>query len=389
MRLGILSPAFPPFPCAESDYVFRLACGLRERGAHVTVATSVVTARRTSSFSVVPARGTLSLVRDLMNAEIESLLVPFQPWLFREVPFYRRAIRLYHFLKPSVPLTLLIYNPEPLLNKHSSWHALLPSFSRIVLLSERHRLKFCQKFPSLRQRAFVIAPFSLAPVRPPFSKDQAREKLALGSDEFWWVSLGFLFPGKGIETLLKAFGPLAKKQPQARLAIIGGEMSQSYSSWTDFARWLRHIATSLGVSDKIRWVGGFDGDKGFPQDWLTASDSAVLPFDVGIGTNNSSVATITGFSLPIVSTRGQFLDPEFWEEKNCLLVPPHDSAALGLAMNRTMTDAELREQLAQGSRLLSAQTFDSRTNFDYWHQFLHRPKPVVPAARNQWVPRYT
>ena len=54
------------------------------------------------------------------------------------------------------------------------------------------------------------------------ARREGRRLLGVTHDEFVLVYFGYLYPGKGIETLLQAFG-LVAQQHKCRLVMIGGD----------------------------------------------------------------------------------------------------------------------------------------------------------------------
>ncbi len=354
MKLGILSPAFPPLPCAESEFVLLLAEGLRARGNDVRVFSE-------PSF--------FTLLSQLLATEPSTLLVAYQPWLFKKYPAFERALRVFHALKPRVPLQLVYFNPSA--KWRGEWATLFPSFTTIHVLSERHRLAFASRFPALTSRTVVTPVFSLAPAAPGLvSRREAKAKLGISSS-YLWVSLGYLYPGKGIEVLLRAFALSLMSFPDSRLVVVGGRMAADFSGWTDFSKWLQLLAETLGIADRVSWVSDFKRDA-FPTLWFQAADGAVVPGDVGVGSNNSAVATICDFGLPLVAFRGEFLDPEFEDGHNCLLAAQRSSPALAAAMGRVQSDEGLRQTLSWGSELLAKRVFSRGLALDNWNAILHR-----------------
>lgn len=375
MKLGILSPAFPPVPCAESEFVFLLAEGLSARGNQVHVFSPLATPapERSTRFTVTKAVSFFETVSALLAADLTTLLVPYQPWLFQKNSAYRIALKVFHALRPGVALHLLYFNPAA--NYQEEWSQ-FPLFTTIHVLSERHRLAFAARFPALEKRLIVTPVFSLAPpVTPLLTRAEAKAELGLPPSKFLWVSLGYLFPGKGVETLLRALARLTEVSlADTHLAVVGGTMAPEFSGFKDFLQWLRLIAESLGVADRVTWVTDFKSES-FPTRWLQAADSAAVPLDVGLGSNHSSVATLCGFGIPLVSFRGDFLDPEFEDRRNCLLAEQRSSVSLAAAMGQLQAEADLRQTLAQGAARLGRTIFSREAALDNWNTILHRSMP--------------
>lgn len=56
--------------------------------------------------------------------------------------------------------------------------------------------------------------------------------------------------------------------------------------------------------------------------------------------------------LPVVTTRGEYLDNRFVDGENMYLVPPGDSEKLADAFVELSSHPSLRERLAQGAKAL-------------------------------------
>jgi glycosyltransferase involved in cell wall biosynthesis len=88
---------------------------------------------------------------------------------------------------------------------------------------------------------------------------QVRGELGL-TDEFLWCAAGRLEPVKDYPTMLKAFSGLPDT---ARLVVAGGGAQEEA---------LRRLAESLGIGQRVRWLG-FEPDV---RRWLQAADGFVL-----------------------------------------------------------------------------------------------------------------
>lgn len=362
MRVGILSAAFPPYPCAESEFVFQLAEGLAVRGMGVTVLTPHSSAN-SPDFEVKKTGAFLGTLSTLLNAECDAVIVPYQPWLFRD-RWWKKTLRTFRRLRPGVALHLLYMNPAS--DPGHEWSD-FSLFEQILVLSERHRLAFLGRFPHLSARTSVVPCFSLAP-----------PESALGNhpqDPFRWITVGYLYPGKGIELLLRAFAQVRAKRPQTRLTVVGGTMATDYSRWTSLRRWLELQAEALGVASAVEWISDF-AQRDFPTAKFETAGAGVLPGVVGIGANNTAVSTLAQFALPLVGFRGDFLDPQFEEGHNCLLAQQVSSSALAAAMWRVQSDDALRERLKGGAARLFKHHFSKAAAMEAWISILRRSKSL-------------
>src|SRR5262249_51996243 len=147
---------------------------------------------------------------------------------------------------------------------------------------------------------------------------------------------GYLYPGKGIETLFQAVSPLGSRS--FRLVLIGGanEVVLKEMKRPDYVAELKELAGRLGISDKVSWSGYYPTESDRASLYLRGADACALPFDAGVYLNNSSFAAAAAHGLPIVTTRGEIVEAPFRDRENVLLTPPKDPQALSAAIERLM-----------------------------------------------------
>ena len=232
---------------------------------------------------------------------------------------------------------------------HPIYGTLLRDSSRIIALSARHLDAFAMADSGVRAKAEVIPAPSFVRISNEgagSARRRGREVLGLQEHEIAIIYYGFLYPLKGVETLITAFGQLPGN---TRLLIVGATEDEVY------ARSLRELSHKAGRADRILWIGHCDDEKS--SLYLYAADICVLPFNVGVRLNNSSFAAAAAHSLPIVSTRGEMLEEPFIDGENVRLCPPKDPAALAEAINELIRSPELRSRLRSGVHRLMEQCF--------------------------------
>ena len=188
---------------------------------------------------------------------------------------------------------------------------------------------------------------------------------------------GYVYPGKGVETLLRAFHAVARDVPNARLALVGGYLDVPFGriKSKDYYRMVRALPEKLGISDRVIWTGGFDWDSEAGSQYLFAGDACVLPLDWGITLNNSSLAAATTHGLPVIGTEVPGRPDEVLEHgQNVYLCPPSNPAALADAMTQLIRDEAFRERLRRGSCAL-AEAWHS------WPTMTERLVEILTAAR--------
>jgi glycosyltransferase involved in cell wall biosynthesis len=176
-------------------------------------------------------------------------------------------------------------------------------------------------------------------VRIPNGVDVVRfapaENRADGSALQGVLFLGRLDPQKGVETLLHAWAEVAPRLPAARLRIAGAGPQ---------AGRLQALTSRLGLTSSVEFAGVVSD----PERHLRQAAVFVLPsWHEGLP-NSLLEAMATG--LPCVATAiGGTLDV-VTDERDALLIPPGDAAALAKGLLRVLTDGELAMRLATTAR---------------------------------------
>ena len=237
---------------------------------------------------------------------------------------------------------------------------LLRDSDEVIVLSERHEARLTRLHPAVARKCVFIPP-------PPIVKMCAaadggprragRERLGVTPDDFLLVYFGYIYPNKGLETLLRAFRLVRSRGESARLVIAGGVPAHLYEERLSYLKELEELAAALGLENELVWTGHCDWDGDEASLYLHAADVCVLPFDDGVSMNNSTFAAAAAHGRPIISTRGKTLEQFFLHGENVFLCPPRDPEALAVAIETVMDQPELRGRLASGASELSREWF--------------------------------
>jgi colanic acid/amylovoran biosynthesis glycosyltransferase len=156
---------------------------------------------------------------------------------------------------------------------------------------------------------------------------------------------------KGIDILLRAVAEQSLSDPGIAVEIVGGG---------ELADDLRLLAASLGVSDRVRFLGPLDS---------TGVDAAyrrcsmfVLACRVGGDGDRDGMPTVLleamARALPVVSTDLIGIPEIVRDGITGLLVPADDSAALAVAIGKLRRDPELADALGAAARQMVADEFE-------------------------------
>jgi glycosyltransferase involved in cell wall biosynthesis len=388
VRVLVISAAFPPMRAGEATNAYHVCQRLSRRGLDVHVLTSVghdavsdpgitVHARmRSWSWSEAPR-----LVDCVRRITPDAVYLVYLGWTYGRQFMSTFIPTLAKRAAPRAPFVTRFENVAGAGPQSNGWMSrairkgvalldrrghvdyefgtLLRDSDAIVLLSSRHEAIVEERLPGAARKCRVIPPPSNMCMSPDDAATRARGRRALGAepDDFVVAYIGFLYPGKGVETLLAAAGALRTERPKLRLAIIGGALESLKTEYPDRANYVEELhgrASELGIADRIAWTGEYSFDDDRASVYLRSADACVLPFDTGVKMNNSSFSSAAAHGLPIVTTRDDRLEPQFIDEENVLLCPPKSPEAVAGAIRRLMGDAPLRGRLAAGARRFAA-----------------------------------
>jgi glycosyltransferase involved in cell wall biosynthesis len=234
---------------------------------------------------------------------------------------------------------------------------LLRDSDSIVVLSGAHEEVIEKVHPGVGRKCLLIPP----PANMCMSRDdretreRGRKTLGAAPDDFLLSYIGFIYPGKGLDTLLRAFREVAKERPNVRLAMIGGSLGREFPDQPNYLERMQALAKELGVEDKVVWTGEYFWDREDASVYLRASDACVLPFENGVFLNNSSFSSAANHGLPVITT--QPAERPFVHRRTVMLCPPQSPDALTTAIKDVMDDRTLRETLSEGSLALAREWY--------------------------------
>ena len=375
----------PPTTLPEADHAFHIIQNLAEAGLTLDVLTAKgsidLSHPKITLFPIMERwnwREAGRLVRRIKQSKPDAILLYYLGPLYQEHPMMTFAATLAHAVAPQTPFVTLLpqfYGASPQKfglsgrivhksvrtmlgrNTHHGLGTLLRDSSRIIALSRPHLDAFAAALPQVAAKSVLIPPPAIMMLAPDTqeARDAGRRQLGVSEELFLFAYFGYLYRGKGVDTLLRAFALVAARHDEARLAIIGsispGEGGPEYHAM------LRQLVTELGLGSKVIFTGKFDWDSTQGSVYLRAADACVLPFDVGTQLNNSSFAAAVTHGLPVVTTEGPMLEEPFVDGANVCLCPPQDPSAMAMAMLRVMEDAPLRRRLHDGALELAEEWF--------------------------------
>ncbi|WP_156688597.1 glycosyltransferase [Mycobacterium sp. Marseille-P9652] len=155
------------------------------------------------------------------------------------------------------------------------------------------------------------------------------------------VSVGRLVPRKGFETLIRAL----PRVPEAELLIVGGPRRAALARDGE-AQHLHALAAELGVSDRVRLLGGITRAE-MPAVLRSADVVACTPWYEPFG-----IVPLEAMAcgVPVVATAVGGIRDTVVDDVTGRLVPPRDAAALADALAPLLGDRRRREAMGRAGR---------------------------------------
>ena len=399
MKLVVVSSHYPPLRSPESAHTLLLCEQLAARGVMVDLLTSKLPPgfpapkgfRLHTQMKAWGGLELLTLVLSIWRLRPDAVLLIYIDWIYGCNPMVTFLPAVFRRLRPGMPIVTQFENESGLTSGrapsgtksrlvnwflkvlagrrglHPIYGALLRDSRRVIALSERHLEAFERAQPGVSNKTQVIP----APPIMRFASEtmcgsarkRGRAMLGLSDQDMVLAYFGYVYPMKGVETLLSAFGVLPVS---TRLIMIGDGDGEYLSK-------LRELSIQAGGSERVIWTGHCKPEEEFASLYLHAADICVLPFNDGVRLNNSSFAVAVSHGLPIVTTRGEFLEAPFLDGHNVRLCPPKDSGALATAIGELISSPATRQKLARGAREFAESHFS-------WERVIESTLEVLRAS---------
>jgi len=267
---------------------------------------------------------------------------------------------------------------------------LLRDSDQVIVLCERHRAMLIEEWPKVSGKTVLIPPppnIRICTDGEMAARNDGRDKLGVDRSDFLIAFLGYIYPIKGVETLLHAFQMVSRQRSNVRLLFIGGKCDLDVEGGSSYMEQIQDLARRLGVADKTTWTGAFKSEDEEASRYLQAADACVLPFLEGVQLNNSSFSSMATHGLPIITTQGPVLDKQFIHNENVLLCPPRDHEALAKAIMLLMDNPELCKRLRIGARKLAQEWFSWEKAIDRTLMTLdiRLPQQTFLEANSSWL----
>ena len=170
------------------------------------------------------------------------------------------------------------------------------------------------------------------------------------------LSVGRAVPKKGYDDLLKALAALPKERIWRFEHIGGGKDLKT----------LKQLAEELGIADRCRWHGAQ------PQEAVLAAmrsaEIFVLASKIAADGDRDGLPNVLmeaqSQGLCTVATNVSAIPELIQDGETGLLVPPEDPATLSQALDRVLSDVDLRHRLGAAGDARVRAAFDAATELD-------------------------
>jgi len=168
-------------------------------------------------------------------------------------------------------------------------------------------------------------------------KQVIRDKFKIHPDEKIIVFVGSLRPVKGLKYLIEAFKIINKKNPMARLFLVG-DGPERHS--------LEDIAEKDGLKAKVNFIGQIENDE-IPK-YMAAADIFVLP-SLSEGFPGVVLEAMAS-GLPIVATKVRGLPEIVKDGENGFLVEPENPGQIAEKALALLGGDKLREKISNNNK---------------------------------------
>ncbi|HEY9731629.1 MAG TPA: glycosyltransferase family 4 protein [Drouetiella sp.] len=392
MKALIISAAFPPLRTGGADFIHRLASELAVRGVEVTVIASegavshddkIRLERVSNKWNWQTVQKCASMVRKIKPDVVD---IVFTGWMYHDHP---GITFLPVMIKQSFQSARVVVHIESLggIRRDKSnfaraasrfvaslvsgrngisyeYGTLLRDSDAIITLSERDRDELIKRDADVQRKSITISPPPIMPVVAPLSKNErhaGRRKLGLKDDGDLLLSFyGYVYPGKGLESLFEVVKRFHQQGRNVKLMIVG-DIPEQYvlerEGKPDYLADLKKLARDLGINERIIWCEYAAYGSTEPSTKLRLSDICVFPFDSGINQHNSSFWFAAAHGLPIVATKSATTEDIFVDKQNVIFAEAANVSDLTSKIDHLSKDNALRERLGAESENLANTRF--------------------------------
>lgn len=340
---GILS-TYPPTPCGLATFSAALSEGLCANGSDV----SVVRVADGSSSSDARVIGELvngsatsvAATSELLN-ESDIAVVQHEYGIYGGVDGDEVVDIIGGLRIPSIVVAhTVLKDPTP--HQRLVVEAIAAMAAQVVVMSEAARHRLCLGFDVDRRKVTTIAHGATVPRNAPVVRS-GRPTL---------LTWGLLGPGKGIERVIEAMGPLRELHGRPRYLIAGRTHPKVLAVDGEAYREARaEQAQRTGVADSVCFDANYR-DVSSLTALIRSSAVVVLPYDSTDQVTSGVLVDAIASGRPVVATAFPHA-VELLGSGAGIVVDHDDPDALVSALRRVLTDPRLAGSMAAEARRLA------------------------------------
>lgn len=271
----------------------------------------------------------------------------------------------------AAPLIVTLHTvlAEPTNDQRRVMARLIARASKLVVMSERSRHLLHTVYHADAEQIALIA--HGVPDRPFGRSAQFKTQFGFEGKEVV-LTFGLLSSGKGIEAVIDALPAIVAAHPDVLYCIAGATHPNLLAHEGEaYRERLQAQAETLGVADHVRWINAFLETDDL-LDLLEAADVYVTPYTGAQQSTSGTLSYAMALGKAVVSTPYVHAI-ELLADDHGVLVPFHDSAALGAAVVDLLGDPERLTTLQQRAY--------ARGRDMIWPAFAARSHRLVEVSR--------
>ncbi len=375
MRIAHLC-TFWPLTTGLSHYADALIGGMRASrpGRHIVLAEVGSLATETDAYECVPCYKrdddyVDGIVEAARRKQVELLVIQYANDLFGDD---NRLPRLLAALRPlGIKTVVNVHSVYP-----ATWRTgyrpgrTSADFDRAVgdhaslVTVHTQRMKSDLVSRGLSPEKIAVIPHG-TPTMPVLDRAECRSKLGLPANAKLVLFFGFIWPGKGLDFLLKVFRDVQRQVPEAFLLVGGHTRSRLWGSYVDY---LKLRARLMGLASHSRFWGGYVAEEKVAE-LYSAADLVAMPYQQEYSSASGVVhQTAAMGKLMLCSRIAKFDEVETAIDPD-LTVAPDDRAGWTRAMVRLLCDEAWGKRLTAKIRDFAQATSWANVGRMHWAHY--------------------
>ena len=232
--------------------------------------------------------------------------------------------------------------------------AVIREADRIIAQCPSERSELVNDYGADPHKVVIIPSAVNTRIFKPVSRDEARQRIGLETEDTVIVYVGRMLPRKDIRNIVRALAVLVRENESARnthmppltLMIVGGESVEPDPVATPEIGELQKLAAELGVADRVRFIGKRQPE--VLRDYYSAADVAVTtPWYEPFGLTPLEAMAC---GRPVIGSAVGGITYTIMDGETGVLVPPRDPEALAACLQQLLSQPELCRRMGLAAR---------------------------------------